>query len=126
MSSPDRMEMHARAIADLVQAMSLMEAEQQSQDERLRALNDRVLAQEEWRRGHEEWRRGHEEWRRAHEEWVRAHEEWMRGNEEWMDTHNQWARGIQVESRRNRERISEIIGALTNIQADIARLDAAS
>ena len=119
MSSPDRMEMHARAIADLVQAMSLMEAEQQSQDERLRALNDRVLAQEEWRRGHEEWRR-------AHEEWVRAHEEWMRGNEEWMDTHNQWARGIQVESRRNRERISEIIGALTNIQADIARLDAAS
>ncbi len=91
MSSPDRMEMHARAIADLVGAMSLMEAEQQAQDRRFQ----------------------------VHEEWVRAHEE-------WMQAHNDCARGIQAESRQNQARISENIGALTNMQADIARLDAAS
>ena len=45
MSSPDRMEMHARAIANLVQAMDRMEAEQQVHDKRLEA--------------HEEWMRRH-------------------------------------------------------------------
>ena len=38
MSSPDRMEMLAGAIGNLVQAMRLMDAEQQSQDERVRVL----------------------------------------------------------------------------------------
>ena len=37
MSSPDRMEMLATAVGNLVQAMRLMDAEQQSHDERMRA-----------------------------------------------------------------------------------------
>ena len=91
MSSPDRMEMHARAIADLAQAMGLMEKEQQSHDRHFQTI----------------------------EEWIQPHEKWMR-------YHNEWVQDIQTESRQNRARISEIIGALTEIQADIARLDAAS
>ena len=35
-------------------------------------------------------------------------------------------RGAQTESQENRARIREIIGTLTEMQADIARLDAAS
>ena len=91
MSSPDRMEMHARAIANLVQAMDRMEAEQQVHDKRLE----------------------------AHEELMRRHNEWMRG-------HGEWVQSIQPESRQNRARIREIITELTSMQADIARLDAAS
>ena len=70
MSSPDRMEMLARAVGNLVQAMRLMDAEQQSHDERIREL--------------------------------------------------------EAQGRQNRARIREIIGLLTDMQADIARLDAAS
>ena len=91
MSSPDRMEMHARAIADLVQAMSRMEAEQQSHDRHLQVI-----------------------------------EEWMGRHEEWMQSHNEWTQNVQTESRENQARIREIITELTNMQADIARLDAAS
>ncbi len=91
MSSPDRMEMHARAIANLVQAMDRMEAEQQAHDRHLQTI-----------------------------------EEWILGHEEWMRSHNEWVQSIQTESRQNRARIREIITELTNMQAGIARLDAAS
>ena len=70
MSSPDRMEMLATAVGHLVQAMRLMDEEQQSHDERIREF--------------------------------------------------------EAQSRQNRMRISEIVSLLTDMQADIARLDAAS
>ena len=44
MSSPDRMAMHARAIANLVQAMSWMEAEQQAQEQRLQVTEEKLQA----------------------------------------------------------------------------------
>lgn len=91
MSSPERMEMHARAIANLVQAMDRMEQEQQSHDRHLQTI-----------------------------------EAWIQGHEEWMQSHNEWVQSIQPESRQNRARIREIITELTSMQADIARLDAAS
>ncbi len=77
MSSPDRMAMLADAVGNLVQAMRLMDAEQQSHSERIRVLDERV-------------------------------------------------RELEVQGRQNRARISEIIVVLTEMQTDIARLDAAS
>ena len=112
MSSPDRMEMHARAIADLVQAMSRMEAEQQSHDRHLQVI--------------EEWMGRHEEWMQSHNDWMERHNEWGQSHNDWMERHNEWGQDIQTESKENRARISEIIGELTDMQADIARLDAAS
>lgn len=44
MSSPDRMEMHARAIANLVQAMSLMEEGQRAQERRFQATEEKFQA----------------------------------------------------------------------------------
>lgn len=119
MSSPDRMEMHARAIANLVQAMNLMEAEQQVQDRRLETLEERY-------QGIEARARAHEEWMQAHEEWIREQAARAQAHEEWMQAQQDWARGTQAENRENRARMREIIGRLTEIQADIARLDAAS
>ena len=84
MSSPDRMEMLAAAVGNLVQAMRLMDAEQQSHDERMREYEAR----------------------------QRAFDERMRE--------------FDARSGENRARIGEIIGLLTEMQADIARLDAAS
>ena len=77
MSSPDRMEMLAMAVGRLVEAMRLMDAEQQSHDQRMRAFQAEL-------------------------------------------------RELDEQSRVNRTRIGEIIGVLTEMQADIARLDAAS
>ena len=53
MSSPDRMEMLAMAIANLVQAMRLMDAEQQSRDERIRTYDERIRTYDERMRAHE-------------------------------------------------------------------------
>ena len=119
MSSPERMEMHARAIANLVQAMDRMEAEQQVQNGRLQTLEERYQAVEARARAHEEWMQAHEEWIREHAARVQAHEEWMQAQQDW-------AQGAQADSRENRARIREIITELTSMQADIARLDAAS
>ena len=61
-----------------------------------------------------------------HDKRLEAHEELMHRHEEWMQSHKEWVQGIQTESRQNRARIREIITELTTMQADIARLDAAS
>ena len=50
MSSPDRMEMLAMAIENLVQAMRLMDAEQQSRDERIRTYDERMRTYEAYLR----------------------------------------------------------------------------
>ena len=98
MSSPDRMEMLATAVGNLVQAMRLMDAEQQSHDERMRAYEAQL---------------------RESDARLREHEARQRAFDERM-------REFDAQSRENRARIGEIIGLLTEMQADIARLDAAS
>ena len=117
MSSPDRMAMHARAIANLVQAMSRMEAEQQSHDRHLQVI-------EEWMGRHEDWMERHNDWVRSHNDWMER--EWVQTQNTWMQSHNEWTQNVQTESRENQARIREIITELTDMQADIARLDAAS
>ena len=77
MSSPDRMEMLAAAIARLVEAMRLMDANQQERDQ----------------------------WRLESDARIREHE---------------------ARIQENQVRISQIIAVLTEMQSDIARLDAAS
>ena len=62
----------------------------------------------------------------VHDRHLQTIEEWIQGHEEWMQSHNEWVQSIQTESRQNRARIREIITELTSMQADIARLDAAS
>ena len=126
MSSPDRMEMHARAIADLVQAMSRMEAEQQSHDRHLQVIEEWMGRHEEWMQSHNDWMERHNEWGQSHNDWMERHNEWGQSHNDWMERHNEWGQDIQTESKENRARISEIIGELTDMQADIARLDAAS
>ena len=53
-------------------------------------------------------------------------EEQMSTYEAQLQASNARLRELDAESRENRARINEIIGVLTQIQADIARLDAAS
>ena len=53
-------------------------------------------------------------------------EEQMSTYEAQLQASNARLRELDAESRANRARINEIIGVLTQIQADIARLDAAS
>ena len=77
MSSPDRMEMLAAAIARLVEAMRLMDANQQERDQWLLESDARI---------------------REHEARI----------------------------QENQVRISQIMAVLTEMQSDIARLDAAS
>ena len=70
MSSPERMEMLAEAMEHLIEAVRLMNTQQQARDERMRELEEQM--------------------------------------------------------RVSQARINDIIGVLTRMQADIARLDAAS
>ena len=63
MSSLDRMAMHARAIADLVQAMSLMEAAHQAQERRFQVTEEKLQAIQARSGEYEERAQAHEEWR---------------------------------------------------------------
>lgn len=109
MSSPDRMEMLARAIQNIMAAMDEMDRQRQANDVRMQQHEERVL----------EWERQIEQSRQAHEGWLLAHNEWLR-------SHNQRIEELRQQSRRHGERVSEILGVIAEIQADIARLDAAS
>ena len=50
----------------------------------------------------------------------------MRLMDEEQRSHDERIRELEAQSRQNRMRISEIVSLLTDMQADIARLDAAS
>ena len=102
MSSPDRMEMLARAIRNIRAAMDEMDRQQQANDARMQQHEERVL----------EWEQQIEQSRQAHEGWLLAH--------------NERIEELRERSRRHGERVSEILGVIAEIQADIARLDAAS
>lgn len=98
MSSPGRMEMLAAAIARLVEAMRLMDANQQDREQVLRVHDTRTEEHEARIRESEARLREYEG--RAQEYWARI--------------------------RENQARIREIIAVLTEMQPGIARLDAAS
>ena len=109
MSSPERMEMHARAIQNIMAAMDEMDRQRQANDVRMQQHEERV----------QEWERQHEQWRQAYQGWIRGHHEWLR-------SHNQRIENLRRESEQHGERVREILGVIGEIQADIARPDAAA
>ena len=109
MSSPDRMEMLARAIRNIMAAMDEMDRQRQANDARMQQHEEHV-----------------QEWERQHEQWQQAYEGWIRGHHEWLRSHNQRIGILRKESEQHGERVRDILGVVAEIQADIARLDAAS
>ena len=116
MSSPDRMEMLARAIQNIMAAVDEMDRQQKANDVRMQQ-------HQEWVQRHEEQV---EEWERQIEQSRQAHEGWLRGHNEWLRSHNQRIAELQRQSERHGDRVREILGVIAEMQADIARLDAAS
>ncbi len=116
MSSPDRMEMRARAIQNITAAVDEMDRQQIANDSRMQQ-------HQEWVQRHEEQV---EEWERQIEQSRQAHEGWLRGHNQWLRSHNQRIADLQRQSERHGERVRDILGVVAEIQADIARLDAAS
>ena len=109
MSSPDRMEMLARAIRNIMAAVDEMDQRQRANALRMQQHEEQV-----------------QEWERQHEQWVQLYEGWIRGHHEWLRSHNQRIADLQEQDRIHGERVREILGVIAEIQADIARLDAAS
>ena len=88
MSSPDRMEMLARAIQNIRAAMDEMDRQQRANDARMQE--------------HQEWVQRHEEQVQEWEQWMQAHEGWTRGRHEWLRSHAQRIGELREESRRAR------------------------
>ncbi|MDE2766068.1 MAG: hypothetical protein OXI25_06535 [Chloroflexota bacterium] len=98
MSSPERMEMLAAAVARLAEWARLMDAEQEARTARLR----------------------------DYDEWLGEHETRFQEYELRFRERDARLRKLDEESQANQARMREMIMALTQIQADLARLDAAS
>ena len=105
MISPDRMRMHEERTARLANLMREM-AQAELED------RERMLVYEGWMRMHEERAQNMEEHRRSMEERWRSVEERLQSME---------ARRLESD-----QRIRAVIATLTEMQADIVRIDASS
>ena len=53
-----------------------------------------------------------------------VHEGWMRMHEERMQRHEERMQGMEAQRRESDERVRAVIVTLTEMQADLARIDA--
>ena len=110
MTSPDRMQLMEERTARLANLLrDLAQAELEDRE--------RMLVHEGWMRMHEERMQTMEAQRRESDERMLVHEERMRMHEERMQ-------GMEAQRRESDERVRAIIATLTEMQADLARIDA--
>ena len=107
----------------LVQTIGEQDRRHREQEERYREQEQRYREQEQRYREQEQ---RHRERMESFQDRMRVHEQEFRAIWERSKEHERRYRELRAESRRNDQRTKDSLTLLTQVQAEIARLDAAS